>query len=188
MTRYLLNVCSLALLLPLAAAAQQPSPLTLPDVISRARSGQYGNIDELFVMRDGKTIAHEKFNLNYVEISRGKRIEIGCGTDACSGWTHGDEFNYFNPTTHPFYRGRPVHTLQSVTKSVTSAVIGAAMQQGKIGPVTTPLLSYFSEYDLSQVDERHLPEGPLGRDPGRAHGILPRRSPDRHQGLLPDRQ
>src|SRR5687767_3429164 len=100
------------LLLPAITPAQTPSPapLTLPEVISRARSGQYGNIDELLVIRDGKTVAHEKFGLNYVELSRGKKTALGCGTDACADWTHGSEFNYFDPATHPYYKGRPVHT------------------------------------------------------------------------------
>lgn len=141
-------------LLTAPLSAQQQAPLPLTEIVSRARAGSYGNIDELLVIKDGQQLVHEKFNLNYVELSRGKRTALGCGTDACADWAHGDEFNYFSPNTHPFYKGRAVHTLQSVTKSVTSAVIGAAMHQGKIGPVTTPLLSFFTDYDLSKVDPR----------------------------------
>ena len=138
------------------AVAQQTAPqaLTLSEVVEKARAGGYGNVDEILVIREGKQLLHEKFNRNYVELSRGKRTALGCGTDACEGWTHGEEFNYFAPGTHPYYKGRAVHTLQSVTKSVTSAVIGAAMHHGKIKGVDTPLLSFFSDYDLSKVDPR----------------------------------
>jgi CubicO group peptidase (beta-lactamase class C family) len=153
------SLVSLALpLLSASAFAQTPqpqqAPLTLTEIVVRTRQGTYGNVDELLVIRDGKQVLHEKFARDYKEISRGKRTALGCGTDTCEGWTHGEEFNYFHPATHPYYRGKPVHTLQSVTKSVSSAVIGAAMQQGKIKGVDTPLLSFFSGYDLSKVDPR----------------------------------
>jgi len=148
-------VLALLLIAAPVVAQQSTAPLSLADVVARARSGQYGNVDELLVIRDRKTVLHEKFNLDYTEISRGKKTPIGCGIDACADSAAArDAFNYLHPSTHPYYKGRPVHTLQSVTKSVTSTVIGAAMQQGKIGPVTTPLLSFFPDYDLSKVGER----------------------------------
>ncbi len=40
-----------------------------------------------------------------------------------------------------------VHTLQSVTKSISSTLVGVAMQQGMIKSLEQPVLSFFPEYD-----------------------------------------
>lgn len=65
-----------------------------------------------------------------------------------------NEYNYYHPDWNPYYQGRHVHTLQSVTKSVTSGLIGIAIRRGEISGVDAPLLSFFQSYDLSGVDER----------------------------------
>jgi len=85
------------------------------------------------------------------------------------------------------YNGKQAHTLQSVTKSVTSTLVGVAIQNGLIRSLDDKVLSYFPEYQ--QIDnlnadkesmnlrhaltmrtgqawtgEQHL--GPLNRFPG----------------------
>lgn len=48
-----------------------------------------------------------------------------------------------------------VHTLQSDTKSVTSLLVGIALQQGKIGSIHDRVLDYFPEYPrIKHLDER----------------------------------
>jgi CubicO group peptidase (beta-lactamase class C family) len=47
-----------------------------------------------------------------------------------------------------------VHTLQSVTKSVTATLIGIAVQRREIDGLDAPLLSFFGAYDVSAVDPR----------------------------------
>jgi CubicO group peptidase (beta-lactamase class C family) len=64
------------------------------------------------------------------------------------------EFNYLHPDYHPFYRGREVHTLQSVTKSIAATVIGIAVGRGDLSSLDTPLLSFFEQYDVNDVDPR----------------------------------
>ena len=128
------------------------APLTaLADTI---RLGKYGNVDRFVVVKNGKLVLSERFPRDYKEISRGKSSAIGCGIDACKDSTELHDFNYFHPTYHPFYKGRPVHTLQSVTKSVTATLIGIAFGRGEIKSMTVPLLSFFDGYDLSKVDAR----------------------------------
>ena len=39
-------------------------------------------------------------------------------------------YNYFDPYWHPYYHGTDLHTMQSISKTVTSVIIGAAMQRG----------------------------------------------------------
>jgi CubicO group peptidase (beta-lactamase class C family) len=64
------------------------------------------------------------------------------------------EFNYFHPNWHPYYQGRSVHTLQSVTKSIAATAVGIAIGRGEIKSVGVPLLSFFKDRDLSRVDPR----------------------------------
>ena len=58
-------------------------------------------------------------------------------------------YNYFDSDWHPYYRGTDLHTMQSISKTVTSVIIGAAVQRGdfKAG-LDTPVLKYF---DTSKV-------------------------------------
>ena len=148
-----------------SAVAQQGWPRSAPEkeglasaplitLVDSIRKGTYGNVDRLVVIKNGKLVLSERFPRDYNEISRGKKTAIGCGIDACKDSTELHEFNYLHPTWHPFYKGRPVHTLQSVTKSVAATLIGIAIGRGEIKSVNEPLLSYFDAYDLSKVDAR----------------------------------
>jgi CubicO group peptidase (beta-lactamase class C family) len=57
---------------------------------------------------------------------------------------------YFNGST-----AESVHTLQSVTKSVTSLLLGIAMDQGAVASVDRPVIGFFPEYsDLRNLDDR----------------------------------
>jgi hypothetical protein len=123
------------------------------------RDGMYGNVDRVFVVRRGHAIVDRRYPRDYKTISRGRVGPIGCGegcTDA--SWMH--EFNYFHPNWHPYYQGRDVHTLQSVTKSIAATVIGVALGRGDVGALDRPFLTYFKDRDLSRVDPR-LPRATL---------------------------
>ena len=39
-------------------------------------------------------------------------------------------YNYFDPAWHPYYHGTDLHTMQSVSKTVTSVILGIAMTRG----------------------------------------------------------
>ncbi len=126
----------------------------LAELDAAIRTGRYGNIDRMVVVRNGRMVVSQRYENDYVTISRGHRGVLGCGTDACTGPQDLHEFNYFHPDFHPYFRGRDVHTLQSVTKSVTSALIGIAIGRGEIPGVDAKLLSFLGDYDLSGVDPR----------------------------------
>ena len=134
--------------------SQQLDPAPLRDIVSKAQAGTFGNADRLVVIRNGKLLLDEHFARDYREISKGKSSPIGCGIDACKDSSQINHYNYLHPTFHPFWRGTQAHTLQSVTKSVAATVIGVAMQRGDIKSVQTPLLSFFTKYNLSKVDPR----------------------------------
>ena len=116
-------------------------------------AGSYGNIDWMVVARGGTLVVDKRYARDYREISRGRTSPIGCGegcTDAA--WMH--EFNYLHPRWHPFYEGRDVHSLQSVTKSIASTVVGTAIHRGRISGTEIPFLTFFKDRDLSRVDSR----------------------------------
>jgi len=129
-----------------------PAPLAALD--HDLASGTYGHVDRLVVVRNGYLVVSRRYDNDYRAISRGRRDALGCGTDACEGWSGQSDFNYYDPDRHPYYQGRDIHTLQSITKSVTSALIGIAIGRGAIPSVDAPLLSFLEGYDLSKVDPR----------------------------------
>ena len=117
-------------------------------------SGTYGYIDRLVVVRSGYLVVSERYGNDYEIISRGSQGPLGCGAATCRDESASHEYNYYHPTTHPYYQGRDVHSLQSVTKSVSATVIGIALERGAIDGVHVPLLTFFEDYDLSRVDDR----------------------------------
>ena len=135
-------------------AAQGLAVEPLAALQQRIVQGDFGNTDHLVVIQDGKLVLDERFERDYVEISRGKRTALGCGTDACGDGAPATPFNYLDPNTHPYWRGRDVHTLQSVTKSVTATLFGVALARGELASLDAPLVSFFEDYDLSGLDAR----------------------------------
>ncbi len=119
------------------------------------KAGRYGYVDRMVVVRNGLLVVSERYENNYRKISKGHKSALGCGANTCpDDSSASDPYNYLNPSTHPFYQGRDIHTLQSVTKSVADTLVGIAITRGEIKRVDTPLLSFFKDYDLSGVDER----------------------------------
>ena len=41
-------------------------------------------------------------------------------------------YNYYDPAWYPYEHGSDLHTMQSVSKSVTSALVGIAIRRGEI--------------------------------------------------------
>ena len=129
-----------------------PAPLVaLHDSII---AGGFGDIDRMVVVRNGYIVMSERFPRDYRAISRGLRGPLGCGVDACEDSTELHQFNYLHPDFHPYYQGRDIHSLQSVTKSVAATLIGVAIARGDIAGVDALLLSFFMDYDLSSTDPR----------------------------------
>jgi hypothetical protein len=134
------------------AQGLREAPFT--DLASAIESGVYGHIDRMVVVRNGYLVVSERYDNDYRTISRGFEGALGCGEGTCRDDSQLHEFNYYHPDWHPYYQGRDVHSLQSVTKSVSSALIGVAIGRGEIAGTEAPLLSFFDDYDLTGVDPR----------------------------------
>jgi len=133
--------------------AERFDATALDSVIQRADTGYYGYTDRILVIKNGKVIADRNFDLDYREISRGKSDPIlGCGYQTCADTSEVEAYNYFHPEVHPYYRGSELHSLQSVTKSVTATIIGIAIDKGDLPRVRTPILDFFQDYDISDID------------------------------------
>jgi CubicO group peptidase (beta-lactamase class C family) len=79
-------------------------------------------------------------------------------------------FDYQDPKRHPFYQGRTLHTLQSVSKSIVSLVYGVAIARKDISTIDQPIAQFIPAHaaacgatgvDLQVYAERHL-FAPLG--------------------------
>jgi hypothetical protein len=139
---------------PAAPDSQGLDPAPLRALHEAIAAGTYGNVDRFVVVRNGFLVLSERYPREYRTISRNKRSAIGCGWESCPDSSAIHEFNYLHPEFHPWYRGRDLHTLQSVTKSIAATVVGIAIGQGAISGVGAPLLSFLVQYDLSRADPR----------------------------------
>ena len=114
-------------------------------------SGKYSALwDSFAVFRCGKKVFERTYPRDYAKIYGKEAGERGPYNERLTG-----RYNYFDPYWHPYYHGTDLHTMQSVSKTVTSVIIGAAIQRGdfKAG-LDTPVLKYFDPSKVKNVDDR----------------------------------
>ena len=113
-------------------------------------SGSYGLVDSMMVIRCGKQAYAKNYEHDYGKIYGDRAKTVGPLNHNTSG-----EYNYFSTEFHPYYRHRDVHTMQSVSKTVTSVTFGAAMLRGDFPKdLQTPILKYLSDYKIANLDDR----------------------------------
>lgn len=112
--------------------------------------GKYGYVDSMLVIRHGKVAFERYYGHDYDAIyGEESRTPGPLVVNDPSG-----PYNYFNAWWHPYYHKGTLHTMQSVTKSVVSAIIGIAVGRNEFPPLDTPVLSFFEEDQVANVDER----------------------------------
>jgi CubicO group peptidase (beta-lactamase class C family) len=119
----------------------------LADFDADIAGGKYGNVDSMLVIRHGKAVYDRAYKHDYDQIYRDEAARPG----PLNAHDPSGPYNYFNPWWHPFYRRGDLHTMQSVTKTVTSIVIGIAMAKGEFPTLDTPILQFFS--NVKNVDD-----------------------------------
>jgi hypothetical protein len=169
-SRLLIIVCLLAAGMPLAQAFQGGAAVAWPThgwakgkpdevgVDEKALmafdhelgSGKYGLVDSFALIRCGKVVFENKYPHDYGNIY-GKEAKVKGPLNArLTG-----PYNYFDPAWHPYYHGSDMHTMQSITKTVSSVIVGAAITRGDFkASLDTPLMHYFDETKVKNVDER----------------------------------
>jgi CubicO group peptidase (beta-lactamase class C family) len=161
--RKLFLVVSFALIMGCWALAQKPPdwPVSTPETAgldskvlaafdADIASGKYGHIDSLLVIRHGRIVYDRSYPHDYDKIY-GKEAKE---QSALNAHDPTGPYNYFNPWWHPFYRRGDLHTMQSVTKTVTSVIIGVARTRGEFPDLATPVLKFFDESKVANIDER----------------------------------
>src|SRR5262249_21867939 len=113
--------------------------------------GSYGLVDSMLVIRCRKQAYEKSYAHEYGKIYGDRAKTSGPLDHDVNG-----QYNYFSTEFHPYYQHRDVHTMQSVSKTVTSVTFGAAMLR-KDFPDTelnAPILKYFSAYKIANLDDR----------------------------------
>jgi CubicO group peptidase (beta-lactamase class C family) len=122
-------------------AAQSIDAGVLDKIDAELRAGRFGLVDSMLLIRRGQVVFERDYAQDYVKANAGRDKTA-------------DQYNYFHPDWHPFYKGSKLHTLQSVTKSVTSILIGIAIGRGEIESTDVPVLGFFGARKLDDADGR----------------------------------
>jgi CubicO group peptidase (beta-lactamase class C family) len=113
-------------------------------------NGKYGLVDSMLIIRDGKQVLARSYAHDYGKIYG----ELARHEGPLNHDVHGP-YNYFSAEFHPYYQHSDLHTMQSVSKSVTSITIGIAIARHEFpADLDTPILKYFDEYKVANLDER----------------------------------
>jgi hypothetical protein len=113
-------------------------------------SGKYPLVDSMLVIRCGQEVYTRRFSHDYGKIYSKEAHTVGPLNAHLTG-----PYNYFDPEWHPYYHGTDEHTMQSVSKSVTSVTYGVAITRKDFrAGLDTPVLNYFKDVKVANVDER----------------------------------
>lgn len=113
----------------------------LDEVLQALVSGTYGYVDRFLLIQNGHVLIDESYEHDYAAINAGRDP-----TD--------HPYNYYHTDWHPTYQDSDLHTLQSVTKSVTAIVIGIAIERGELPNPGVGVLGYLQDYEIGHLDER----------------------------------
>ena len=112
-------------------------------------NGKYGNVDKVIITRHGKLLYQKSFLHDYDKIYRDSSQTKG----ALNPYDPSGQYNYYNPWWHPYYRRGELHSLQSVTKTITSVIIGVAITRKEFPDLSTPVLSFFDTSNVKNIDD-----------------------------------
>lgn len=136
---------------PTATPASVGINVAVLDSIDREiASGRYGLVDRMLVIRHGRIAYDKSYPQDYVR-AYGDSAKV---PGALNAHDVTGPYNYYNPWWHPYYRGGDLHSLQSVTKTVTSVVIGVATARGDFPSLDTPVLKFFDVAKVANIDDR----------------------------------
>jgi CubicO group peptidase (beta-lactamase class C family) len=114
------------------------------------RSGRYGYVDRMLVIRRGRIAYDKSYRHDYDSIyADSARVRSPLNAHDLTG-----PYNYYAAWWHPYYRRGDLHTLQSVTKTITSVVIGTAVTRGEFPSIDTPVLSFVDTTKMQNIDDR----------------------------------
>jgi len=104
--------------------------------------GKHGYVDGFLVIRNGRVTYEKTYRHDYAKLFQ-------TAPDRVPG-----PYNYYDPAWYPYEHGSDLHTMQSVSKSVTSALVGIAIRRGEISGVDAKAVPYFSAYRVAADPRR----------------------------------
>ena len=120
--------------------------IVLKELHNEFKNSEHGYIDSFLVIKDGDIVFEKYYQVDYFEITKDSKHEQAKIMQKNYGTLATPQYNYFNPDWHPFYKDTDLHTIQSVSKSVTSALIGIAIERGAIDSLETKIIDFFPQY------------------------------------------
>jgi CubicO group peptidase (beta-lactamase class C family) len=91
------------------------------------RDGKRGYIDSMLIVRHGRIVFDARYPRDYATINAPLMTD------------ESGPYNYYDVAWHPYYQDTDLHTMQSTTKNVTSALVGIAISRGELPGVAATL-------------------------------------------------
>lgn len=121
--------------------AEGLDPAVLSALHDEFAAGTHGYIDSMLVIRHGQLVFERAYTHDYQAL-------FATQPEQSRG-----PYNYYDPDWHP-YRDGDLHTMQSVSKSVTSALVGIAIGRGEIPGVQAKMAPYYADFRLKSDQAR----------------------------------
>ncbi|MEO8042132.1 MAG: serine hydrolase [Acidobacteriota bacterium] len=113
-------------------------------------SGKFGNIDSFTIVRHGKLVFERRYAHDYDKIyGDDAKKQSPLNPHDLTG-----PYNYYNSYWHPWYQRGELHTLQSVSKTITSIIVGVARNRKEFPDLDTPVMNFFDASKVANVDDR----------------------------------
>jgi len=113
------------------STSQTALSAVIDSINSEINDGKYGLIDRFMVIQNDELLADYKYEQDYETIVQ--KYD-----------TTSHQYNFNSTNWHPYYKDSELHTLQSVTKSITSLLFGIALDSNKdyhVGDKALPLVT-----------------------------------------------
>jgi CubicO group peptidase (beta-lactamase class C family) len=125
-------------------------PVKLQALDTEITDGKHGMVDLIEIFRCGKRAFSKRYPRDYSTIYKTEASQIGPLNQRLTG-----PYNYFDSALHPYKQGSEMHSIQSITKTITSIVFGVAITRGDFrAPLDTPVLNWFDETKVLNIDDR----------------------------------
>jgi CubicO group peptidase (beta-lactamase class C family) len=125
-------------------------PAKLAALDADIASGKYGLVDSMLILRCGTAVYDKSYPHDYAQIYGERAKKEG----PLNHDMHGP-YNYFSTNFHPFYNGSDMHTMQSISKTVTSLTLGIARMRNEFtASLDAPILQFFPGHKIANLDDR----------------------------------
>jgi hypothetical protein len=123
------------------ATSENVLSAVIDSINSEINNGDYGLIDRFMVIQNDELLADYKYKQDYETIVQ--KYD-----------TTNRQYNFNNTDWHPYYKKTELHTLQSVTKSITSILLGIALDLNEDYNVNNKAMPLLKGHDTDFQDKR----------------------------------